>query len=109
MKLVNYNMNTRVLKVSLGYGLESINQLLVLVYIAQAGPQGRTVSEVEDHCDFSQSAASRNCRFLSASFNLERKGVDLVECFNDPTDKRVKVFRLNVRGLKAVAEMENLR
>jgi DNA-binding MarR family transcriptional regulator len=82
---------------------------MVLLYISRAENLGRTVSEVKDHFDMSQSAASRCCRFLSANFNAERKGVDLVEHYASPDDYRIKYFRLNDNGRVAVSKMESDR
>ena len=89
--------------------MESINQVLVFLYIAQGGTRGMTVSDVMSHYGMSQSAASRACRFLTSVFNSERQGVDLVECYNDSQDRRIKWFRLNPKGTKAIAEMGSPR
>lgn len=107
MKLSNYNTCLRMLKVAQSKGVETLPQLMTLLYIAQARELGRTVSEVRDHLGMSQSAASRSCRYLYSTFNAEREGLDLVESYHDPLDVRSKFFRLNDKGRAVVSDMEN--
>lgn len=98
MKLVNYNSSFKVLKAAQNAGIETIPQLMALLYIAQSRESGRTVSGVRDHLGMSQSAASRACRFLSSRFNAKRIGLNLVDSYADVEDVRSKFFRLNANG-----------
>jgi len=109
MKLTSYNTNMRTLRVAADYGIETLHQLIVLLYVARGESLGRTVSEVKEHFNMSQSSSSRACRYLSDTFNASRSGVGLVEHYSSIDDSRIKYFRLNDKGREAIQKMESDR
>lgn len=84
-----------------------MHQAVSFLYVARSGSQGVTVSDVRDNFSISQSSSSRALRFLSGSFNADREGLGLVMTRIDPTDARVKWFKLTEKGQQLLAKMES--
>lgn len=81
--------------------------IAVLLVVAQhpAGIQMQTLGRL---VGISQSSVSRNVALLSHTQRYGKPGHDLVVAFEDPTERRRKLVKLNARGQRFVSRLSRM-
>jgi len=71
--------------------------------VADRAPEEISMGELAEAIGLSQSSTSRNIAYLGKTWKPGVAGLDLVEAFEDPMERRRKLVRLTPKG-KRVAE-----
>lgn len=74
------------------------SQTIVCFLLIAAAPTDIPMRDLQDTLDMPSSSTSRNVAALSKHHRLGRPGLDLVETYEDPEDRRFKRVRLTARG-----------
>ena len=79
------------------------HQGLVFFLIAQGSDgEGRSMQELAQRADLAQSSISRNVAALGKWHRLQKPGLNLVETFEDPRDRRRKPVYLTAKGRNVI-------
>lgn len=76
--------------------------------IASAQGQDIHMRDLQDQMGMVSSSVSRNVAALSQHHRLGKPGLDLVEAYEDPADRRYKRVRLKPKGRQLKARLEHL-
>jgi DNA-binding MarR family transcriptional regulator len=79
---------------------------LVFLEACQSGNEGLTITQVEKRVGISQSAASRHTRMLTKEGCRGREGYDLCDWHYDLNDRRIRLLKLNSKGLALSKRIE---
>lgn len=67
-----------------------------------------SMRDLQGRLDISTSSVSRNVAALSKHHRLGKDGLDLVEAYEDPADRRNKVVRLTAKGRAFSSKLTDL-
>lgn len=76
--------------------------------IASAPADDIHMRDLQDQMGMVSSTTSRNVAYLSKHHRLGKPGLDLIETYSDPHDRRYKRVKLNPRGKQLKARLINL-
>ena len=86
-----------------------LQQLMCLLVVAK-DPEGLSLTEIARRADISLTTASRYVAALGKQNRKREEGLNLVESYEDPMERRKKIIRLTIKGqatLKKILGVQN--
>jgi DNA-binding MarR family transcriptional regulator len=85
-----------------------IQQLMCLLVIARK-PEGLSLTEVAQMTNISLTTASRYIAALGKQNRKREEGLNFVESYEDPMERRKKIIRLSPRGRATINKLTGVK
>lgn len=72
------------------------------------GQEGITMQDIAEALDLAQSSVSRNVMKLSITNRYRVSGIDILEAYEDPIERRRKLVRLTPKGKRVWKSLQDL-
>ena len=88
--------------------LESQAIAIFFVVCLEGGKDGISMQDISEKLDLAQSTVSRNVFKLSFTNRHRERGIDLLEAFEDPMERRRKLVKLTAKGRRVYETLSEL-
>jgi DNA-binding MarR family transcriptional regulator len=88
--------------------LESQAIAIFFVVCLDGGEDGISMQDISEKLDLAQSTVSRNVFKLSFTNRHRERGIDLLEAFEDPMERRRKLVKLTAKGRRVYDTLSDL-
>lgn len=82
--------------------------ILCFLVVSQAESEDVHMKDLQQSLGITPASASRNIAYLSKEHRLGKPGLDLVETYEDPADRRFKRIRLKPKGKQLKTRLRDI-